>query len=99
MGRRKTGFAVLPRSARYDERLPPECKVMYSEIVTLSQMRGWCGAANSYFAKLFGVTSRTVQRWIKFLRDDEYIRIEIEEGYKRKIIPLEKILDRNTEEL
>lgn len=60
-------YAVLPSWVRYDERLKPMEKIMYSELTVLSHVKGYCYANNTYFAKLYGVHKNTVSVWINNL--------------------------------
>ena len=47
-------FGILPANVRYDKRLKPMEKILYTEITALSNAKGYCYATNSYFAKLYG---------------------------------------------
>lgn len=60
-------YTVLPSRVRYDERLKPMEKIMYSELTVLSHVKGYCYANNTYFAKLYGVHKNTVSVWINNL--------------------------------
>ena len=46
-------WAVLPAAVRYDEELPPNAKLLYAEISSLTDRRGYCYASNEYFMKVF----------------------------------------------
>lgn len=58
--RKPAYWAVLPAKVRYDEGLRPNAKLLYAEITALADMYGYCWASNEYFAKLFGLATRTV---------------------------------------
>lgn len=69
----KSYYAIIPADVRYDEDLPANAKLLYGEITALCNERGYCWASNSYFAKLYKVSVRTVQTWINALEKKGYI--------------------------
>lgn len=68
-------WAVLPASVRYDPELPPMARLLYAEISSLTESRGFCYASNDYFVRLYGMAERTLQRHLKALEDAGYIQI------------------------
>lgn len=70
-------FSVLPANVRYDKELKANEKLLYSEIVALSNKNGYCTAKNKYFAELYDVHKKTISDWISHLRDRGYIDIEL----------------------
>ena len=60
-------------------------KILYGEIICLSNKEGYCFANNSYFAKLYNCTNRTIQNALSKLQKNGYIKIMLENNYKRKI--------------
>lgn len=74
-------FAVIPATVRYDSRLPKGAILLYGEITALSHKDGTVWATNSYFARLYGVDSTTVQRWLTALEKCHYITRRV--VYKR----------------
>jgi hypothetical protein len=75
-----TFWAVLPAAVRYDSALPPNAKLLYAEISSLTDQRGYCYASNEYFMKLFSLSERTIQGLLKALRCGGYIRIADGDG-------------------
>lgn len=77
-------YAVIPANVRYDKDLKPMAKLLYGEIVALTQKDGTCWATNSYFAELYGLTTVTISNLIKDLVQKGYISSEIiyKEGTK-----------------
>lgn len=77
-------FAVIPANVRYDKNLTGKAILLYGEITALCNQKGYCWASNDYFAKLYGVNSKSIQRWIKSLEDQGYISREVfyKEGTK-----------------
>jgi hypothetical protein len=79
----KPGYwAVIPAAVRYNESLPPSARLLYAEISSLTDVRGFCFAANSYFEKLFGLSERTIIRLLRALEAAGYIVIEENDGGK-----------------
>ena len=70
-------YAILPADVRYDKRLKPMEKILYSEITSLTNKEGYCYAQNSYFAELYEVHKNTISTWINHLVEVGYLRLEI----------------------
>lgn len=66
-------YAIIPARVRYDSNLSANEKLLYGELTALCQVEGFCWASNKYFANLYGVEVRTVQRWIEHLEKQGYI--------------------------
>ena len=73
-------WAVIPAQVRYAEKIPSGAKLLYAEISSLTDRLGYCFATNKYFAELYGVGIRTVQRWLDALKAAGVIRITDGEG-------------------
>ena len=89
-------YAVIPANVRYDENLRANAKLMYGEITALSSKYGECTASNNYFAKLYGVDTSSISKWITQLKEKEYITVDYETKGKEitkriiKIIGIDK---------
>ena len=70
-----TYYAIIPANVRYDRQLTADEKLLYGEITCLSNAKGYCYASNAYFAELYRVDVRTVQRWLKNLLKCGYVNI------------------------
>lgn len=70
-------YAILPADVRYDKRLSGNEKLLYCEITSLTHKEGYCWATNAYFADIYGVDKRTIQRWLDKLKKHKYIRIQL----------------------
>ena len=77
-------YAVIPASVRYDKRLTANAKLLYGEISSLCNKEGRCWATNNYFAELYGIDKRSIQRLIQSLHALGYIKMTVEykEGTK-----------------
>lgn len=84
---KKSYYAIIPANVRYDKDLTANAKLLYGEITALSNEKGYCWATNKYFADLYGVYPTTISKWIKLLKDKNYISIEI--IYKRDSLEIE----------
>lgn len=85
-------YSIITADVRYDERLKPNEKLLYSEITALSNKYGYCTATNSYFSKLYRVDKSTVSRWVSHLEKCGYVQVEQTRNGKRivqrKIYPV-----------
>lgn len=70
-------YSILTADVRYDKRLKPNEKLLFSEITALSDKRGYCNASNNYFAQLYDVTTVTASNWVNHLKDRGYIDVEM----------------------
>lgn len=96
---KKSYYAIIPASVRYDKRVKPLARLLYGELTALSNEKGFCWASNKYFAELYEVTNETVSRWISQLAEYGYIRLSISRAGKkivgRKIYLSESPIDEN----
>lgn len=78
-------YAVIPANVRYDTTLKANEKLLYGEITALAQSSGICYANNAYFAKLYGVSTRSISTWISNLVERNYIisQVNYVEGTKQ----------------
>lgn len=70
-------YGILPANVRYDKRLKPMEKILYSEITALANTQGFCFASNSYFAELYEVHKNTVGVWINNLVEFGYLKVKM----------------------
>lgn len=75
----------IPANILCDKRLSAIEKMMLSQIMALSEKTGYCFASNGYFAKLFDVSSRQVQRILNTLFKYELIILNEAKSAKRTI--------------
>lgn len=82
---KKSYYAIIPAEVRYDEELPPNAKLLYGEITSLCNEKGYCWATNQYFADLYHCSVSAVKKWISALVKKGYISLELiyKEGTKQ----------------
>lgn len=81
-------YGIIPAEIRYNKKLTPNAKILYSEITALCNKEGFCWAGNKYFANLYNTSRTSISKWISSLEKQGYIRIEIIKdinGTRRKI--------------
>jgi len=81
-------FGILTADVRYDKRLKPMEKILFSEISALCDMNGNCEASNSYFAELYEVDPKTVSSWVSNLKKNGYINSSL--FYRKNTKEVEK---------
>ena len=70
-------FAVIPAEVRYDATLKDKAKLLYGEIMALTNKEGYCWASNKYFAELYNLSITTISLLIKDLVEKGYLESEI----------------------
>jgi len=81
-------YAVIPGDVRYDPDLKPNAKLLYGELTSLCNKKGYCWATNEHFAKLYNLSVGTISRLISQLETKGYIRCEMaatSKGSERRI--------------
>lgn len=91
MDEKPSYFSILPANVRYDSRLRPNEKLLYSEITALSNKYGYCTASNKYFASVYDVSTRAIKQWITDLERLNYITKQITRDEKTKQVLERKI--------
>ena len=71
---------MIPAQIRYSPELPAGAKLLYAEVSSLTDARGYCFASNAYFCELYGISEDTVQRYLRALKNSGFIRIEDGDG-------------------
>lgn len=77
LGDKRSYYAIIPASVRYDSRLCANSKLLYGEITALCNEKGYCWASNKYFADLYSVSKTSISKWISSLEKTGYITIKL----------------------
>lgn len=81
-------FCILTSSVRYDKRINSFQKILFSEILTLTNKTGECWATNSYFAELYDVTETYISLSIKKLIIYGYLIVRYENNNTKRFIEI-----------
>ncbi|MEA0972202.1 helix-turn-helix domain-containing protein [Lacticaseibacillus paracasei] len=79
-------YAIIPAGVRYDKQLPQGAKLLYGEITSLSNQRGYCWASDGYFSDVYKVSKVTIQNWLKALENGMYISRQVNYKHDSKEI-------------
>ncbi len=71
-----TYYTILPACIRLNSNIIPGAKLLWSDISVLSLKNGYCYSTNAFFARIYGVNIRTVNTWVKNLKQLELITIK-----------------------
>jgi hypothetical protein len=93
-------YTVISADVRYDKNLSLLEKLLYAEIIALTNKEGYCWASNQYFARLFDKNDKYISSKINHLAKLGYLKMNIDRagGNSRKIwIPIQKNLNTYSE--
>jgi len=79
-------YAIIPASVRYDPELRASAKLLYGELTALCDKTGFCWASNKYFAELYSLTDRTVERLFQELEKRGHIRREVVRNEQNEVV-------------
>lgn len=81
------GYINIPNTIKIDKKLSSTSKLVYGEIKSLTNQKGYCWANNTSLAKALGFTPQTISTSIQKLKKNGYIRIDprVEFGNDRRI--------------
>ena len=83
-------FSVLTADIRYNADLSASEKIFYSEITSLTNLKGYCSASNEYFCKLYNVSARTIQNWLQNLSRLNFIKIYYHDNIRKIFVVIHK---------
>lgn len=89
-------FIQIPPEVLFESKLSAGAKLFYGEVLFLTYTYGFCSQKNAYFSANHNVSLRTVENWIKELKNNNLIKVELirkqnKEVELRKIFALAKI--------
>lgn len=70
-------YTVIPTNLLIDKNISNNLKLFYAHISSLTNVKGYCWATNSYFSEIFGVSTRTISDWISKLAEKGYLESSI----------------------
>jgi len=77
-------YLKIPTSV-FNKNISPSAKLLYANLLLLSYKNGYCYANNKYLADILNVSTRTISKLIKILKDEKLIKINYDENHKRNI--------------
>lgn len=75
-------YMVIPASVWADTEIPPNAKLLYGHISTLSNSSGNCTAGNEYFAEQLEISKKRASELIGLLSSKGYIHVEVKKTDK-----------------
>ncbi len=81
-------FSIIPAEIKYNRDITDFAKILYGEIMSLSNDKGYCYATNQYFADLYGKDKDTISKTVASLKTIGVVSVEIVDSFQRKIYPL-----------
>ena len=91
MKNKPTYYTILPSEIRLDKRLSYFEKILYSDIITLANKKGYCYATNSYFAKVYQTSISTISKSISKLVEVGFIKRKYQYKANSKMIERRKL--------
>lgn len=88
----KSYYAIIPANVRYDKNITANAKLLYGEITSLCNERGFCWANNKYFSELYEVSEVSISKWINSLVNSGYLKTEIDSKENKRYIFLSDML-------
>ena len=79
------GFIIIPDAIKSMQKLNPNAKLLYGDILSLSAQNGYCFASNEYLSKIYGVTTRSISNLISQLYEFGVIDIKNDSGQYGKV--------------
>ena len=79
-------YIFIPAEVKNCKELKPNEKIIFGDITCLCNQKGYCWAGNHYFAELYGVSKRSVSRYINRLKELNFITIEMIRDANKNVI-------------
>ena len=78
-------YAILPADVRYSNKITPMERLLYAEITTLTNFKGYCWASNAYFGRLFDRNPKSISRNLQNLSLHKFIKIYLVKGERNHV--------------
>jgi uncharacterized phage protein (TIGR02220 family) len=92
------GFIIIPDAIKSMQKLNPNAKLLYGDILSLSAQNGYCFASNEYLSKIYGVTTRSISNLISQLYEFGVIDIKNDSGQYGKVRTIFPIIQADHEQ-
>lgn len=79
-------YVLLQSHVRLCKKLKPIERLFFGEIHLLCNQKGYCWAGNNYFAKIYGISKRSVSRHLHHLKKLGFITINIKRDDRNMVI-------------
>jgi len=91
-------FIIIPDFVKQHPKLTAQAKLLYGDILTLSNHSGYCFANNQYLANIYGISQRAVINFINTFYELGLIEVDIQlnQYSKRQIKPLVTVENEGT---
>lgn len=73
----------IPEKILHDNRLSSAEKVLYGELDAVKDQDGFASMTNAYIAWLYGVSKRTVKRWLSHLEELGLITVTVDSSFRK----------------
>jgi|TARA_R110002074_G_scaffold1973_5_gene11894 hypothetical protein len=78
-------YAIIPATVRYSDDISSFQKLLFAEITSLTNSKGYCWANNNYFAELYNKHIITISKNISSLVKAGFIDVEVVRDVKNKV--------------
>jgi uncharacterized phage protein (TIGR02220 family) len=92
------GFIIIPDAIKSMQKLNPNAKLLYGDILSLSAQNGYCFASNEYLSKIYGITTRSISNLISQLYEFGVIDIKNNSGQYGKVRTIFPIIQADHEQ-
>jgi hypothetical protein len=79
-------YAIIPADVRYSDKITSLQKLLFGEITSLSNEKGYCWATNNYFANLYGKHVSTISKSIASLSEAGFVRVKVVRDENNRVI-------------
>ena len=81
-------YIIVPEDILTNNSLQMGARLLYGDILSLCKKEGFCWASNAHFVARYGVSMRTISRWIVDMERAGVVSCEVRNNNERTIVPL-----------